>query len=134
MTATPSVRRSRPLPELEMEVMKILWHAETATVGDVQEQLKPSRPLAYTTVMTVLQRLAKKGLVVQLRDDRAHRYAPVASRDDLVAGLMVDALDQAADLGGRRAALMNFVERVGTEEADTLRHALAELDARQPPR
>ena len=47
---------------------------------------------------------------------------------------MVDALDQAADLGGRRAALMNFVERVGTEEADTLRHALAELDARQPPR
>jgi predicted transcriptional regulator len=47
---------------------------------------------------------------------------------------MVDALDQAADPGGRRAALMNFVERVGTEEADTLRRALAELDTKQHPR
>ncbi|MCB0924547.1 MAG: BlaI/MecI/CopY family transcriptional regulator [Mycobacterium sp.] len=127
--------RMNRLGDLERSVMDHLWDAgEPQTVRQVHDALCAHRELAYTTVMTVLQRLAKKGLVVQLRDDRAHRYAPVASRDDLVAGLMVDALDQAADLGGRRAALMNFVERVGTEEADTLRHALAELDARQPPR
>lgn len=123
------------LGDLERSVMDHLWDTgEPQTVRQVHDALCAHRELAYTTVMTVLQRLAKKGLVVQLRDDRAHRYTPVASRDDLVAGLMVDALDQAADLGGRRAALMNFVERVGTDEADTLRHALAELDARQPPR
>ena len=71
--------------------------------------------------MTVLQRLAKKNLVVQHRDDRAHRYAPTHGRDELVAGLMVDALDQAADTGSRRAALVHFVERVGADEAEALR-------------
>ena len=57
--------------------------------------------------MTVLQRLAKKSLVVQHRDDRAHRYAPTHGRDELVAGLMVDALDQASDSGSREAALVS---------------------------
>jgi predicted transcriptional regulator len=54
--------------------------------------------------MTVLRRLADKGLVVQHRGDRAHRYTAVHSRDELVAKLMVDALDQVADSGDRRAA------------------------------
>lgn len=127
--------RMNRLGDLERSVMDHLWDAdEPQTVRQVHDALCAHRELAYTTVMTVLQRLARKGLVAQLRDDRAHRYAPVDSRDDLVAALMVDALDQAADPGGRRAALMNFVERVGTEEADTLRRALAELDTKQHPR
>ena len=48
----------------------------------------------------------------------------------LVAGLMVDALDQAADSGSREAALVHFVERVGADEAAALRRALAELEAK----
>jgi len=98
----------------------------------VHKALSAHRDLAYTTVMTVLQRLAKKDLVVQHRDDRAHRYAPTHGRGELVAGLMVDALDQATDTGGRRAALMHFVERVGADEAEVLRAALAELEAKHP--
>ena len=86
----------------------------------VHEALSAQRDLAYTTIMTVLQRLAKKNLVVQHRDDRAHRYAPTHGRDELVAGLMVDALDQAADSGSREAALVHFVERVGADEAAAL--------------
>ena len=46
----------------------------------------------------------------------------------LVAGLMVDALDQAADSGSREAALVHFVERVGVDEVDALRRALADLE------
>ena len=68
--------------------------------------------------------------MIQIRDDRAHRYAATHGRDDLVAGLMVDALDQAADFGDRRAALMSFVERVGADEADALRLALVDLEAK----
>lgn len=79
----------------------------------------------------MLQRLAKKNLVVQHRDDRAHRYAPTHGRDELVAGLMVDALDQAADSGSRQAALVHFVERVGVDEAAALRRALEELESKQ---
>ncbi len=119
------------LGELEQAVMDHLWSApEPQTVRQVHEALCLHRDLAYTTVMTVLQRLAKKNLVVQHRDDRAHRYAPTHGRDELVAGLMVDALHQASDRGIRRAALVHFIERVGVDEADAMRAALAELEAK----
>jgi predicted transcriptional regulator len=108
--------------------------AKLTGLGDlesaVMDHLCVRRELAYTTVMTVLQRLARKNLVEQIRDDRAHRYAPTHGRDELVAGLMVDALDQAADSHDRHAALVHFVERVGADEADALRRALADLEAK----
>ena len=111
--------------------MDHLWAStEPQTVRQVHEALRTRRALAYTTVMTVLQRLARKTFVVQSRDDRAHQYAPTHGRDELVAGLMVDALRQAANSGDREAALMHFVERVETEDADALRRALAELEAK----
>ncbi|MBF0660298.1 MULTISPECIES: BlaI/MecI/CopY family transcriptional regulator [unclassified Rhodococcus (in: high G+C Gram-positive bacteria)] len=120
------------LGELERAVMDHLWSStEPQTVRQVHEALSTRRNLAYTTVMTVLQRLAKKNLVVQQRDDRAHRYMPVHGRDELVANLMVDALDQADETAGRAAALVHFVGRVGADEAEALRAALAELEAQQ---
>lgn len=110
--------------------MDQLWSVdEPRTVRQVHQALAAHRELAYTTVMTVLQRLAKKNLVVQQRDDRAHRYAPVHTRDELVAGLMMDALQQADAAGSRRAALVHFVEQVSTEEAAAMREALAKLAA-----
>jgi predicted transcriptional regulator len=118
------------LGDLERAVMDHLWSAfEPRTVRQVHDALSVRRDLAYTTVMTVLQRLAKKNLVTQIRDDRAHRYAPTRGRDELVAGLMVDALDQAADSGSRQAALVHFLARVGADEAEALRRALDELEA-----
>ncbi|WP_102142534.1 BlaI/MecI/CopY family transcriptional regulator [Mycobacterium hubeiense] len=117
------------LGELERRVMEHLWHAvEPQIVREVHAALAVRRNLAYTTIMTVLRRLADKGLVVQHRGDRAHRYAAVHSRDELVAGLMVDALEQVADSGDRRAALVHFVERVGTDDVHVLQRALAELE------
>ncbi len=119
------------LGDLERAVMDHLWAAdEPQTVRQVHESLRAERDLAYTTVMTVLQRLARKGLVVQIRDDRAHRYTARHGRDELVAGLMVDALAQASDSGDRRAALVHFVERVGAEDAESLRRALSDLDTK----
>ena len=119
------------LGDLERAVMDHLWGADQPqTVRQVHQSLCTQRDLAYTTVMTVLQRLARKDLVVQIRDDRAHRYAPTHGRDELVAGLMVDALAQAADSDDRQAALVHFVERVGADEADALRRALADLEAK----
>jgi predicted transcriptional regulator len=120
------------LGDLERAVMDHLWSmTQPQTVRQVHEALSEHRDLAYTTVMTVLQRLAKKNLVSQLRDDRAHRYAPVHGRVELGAGLMVDALDQVSDSGSRQAALVHFVERVGTDEAEALRRALDELECSQ---
>ena len=120
------------LGELERAVMEHLWSStEPQTVRQVHDALSRERELAYTTVMTVLQRLAKKRLVVQQRDDRAHRYTPVHQREELVASLMVDALKQADRSEGRAAALVHFVERVGPDEAAALREALAALESRE---
>ena len=120
-----------PLGELERAVMDHLWASpQPQTVRQVHEDLSGHRELAYTTVMTVLQRLARKKLVTQIRDDRAHQYAPTYGRDELVAGLMFDALHQAVDSDDRQAALVHFVDRVDADEADALRRALAELEAK----
>lgn len=118
----------RALGPLERAVMEHLWHSnEPQTVRQVHEALCARRTLAYTTVMTVLRRLADKELVYQIRDERAFRYCPAGGRDELVASLMVDALDDVADKGDRHAALMQFVVRVGADELDALRHALDTL-------
>ncbi len=117
----------RGLGDLERAVMDQLWDNDGAqTVREVHNGLLAERELAYTTVMTVLQRLHSKELVVQIRSGRAFRYAPSYGRDELVASLMVDVLDQVTDRGGRQAALMRFVGRVGVDEVDALRNALTE--------
>ncbi len=96
----------------------------------VREALSTHRHLAYTTIMTVLRRLVDKDLVVQRRDERAHRYEPRLGREELVAGLMADGLAHAADSASRQAALTYFVERVSAADASALSRALAELEAR----
>ncbi|MCX8562777.1 BlaI/MecI/CopY family transcriptional regulator [Mycolicibacterium mucogenicum] len=117
------------LGTLEREVMDHLWDADgPQTVREVHHAICAERKLAYTTVMTVLRRLAGKGVVRQLRHDRAHRYVASRSRDELVAGLMVDALGQAAGQNDRHAALVHFVTQVGADEIDVLRRALAAVD------
>ncbi len=62
------------LPDLELSCMKILWEAGDLTVREVQERLRPQRPLAYTTIMTVLDRLARKTVVSRRKVGRAHLY------------------------------------------------------------
>ncbi|MEV6492395.1 BlaI/MecI/CopY family transcriptional regulator [Actinoplanes sp. NPDC051633] len=94
------------LGDLEREVMTQLWAAgEPLTVRQVHERLS-GRGLAYTTVMTVLDRLAKKSVVVQEKDGRAYRYAPAQTREQMTASLMLDALSDTPD---QDAALAYFV-------------------------
>jgi predicted transcriptional regulator len=120
----------RPLGGLERLVMEQLWASSDAlTVREVHERLSATRDLAYTTVMTVLDRLAKKQLTERERDGKAWRYRAAAPREELVADLMRDALDRAGD---RREALVRFVDQVSDEEAALLREALTRLEARDP--
>jgi predicted transcriptional regulator len=117
------------LGELERAVMAQLWAAPgPLTVREVHDRLE--RELAYTTVMTVLGRLAKKGVVRQERDGKAYRYAAASSREQLAASLMLDAL---GDVGEDRAAtLVAFVDQVGPEEVAALRAALGRPTSGRP--
>ncbi|MBL7258464.1 BlaI/MecI/CopY family transcriptional regulator [Paractinoplanes lichenicola] len=101
------------LGDLEREVMTQLWDAgEPLTVRQVHERLSRQRDLAYTTVMTVLDRLAKKGVVQQQKADRAYKYAPSQSREEMTASVMLDALSSSDD---QDAALAYFVGQLSPD-------------------
>ena len=101
--------------------MDVLWEApDPCTVRQVSEHLC-ERGLAHTTVMTVLDRLAKKGFARRERGGRAWRYRAAESREAYVTELMLSALDQTGD---RQAALTRFARSVTGAEARMLRRAL----------
>jgi predicted transcriptional regulator len=109
--------------------MEILWQTEVPlTVREVSNGLS-QRNLAHTTVMTVLDRLAKKGFARRERDGRAWRYRPAETRESYVAELMLTALEQTGD---RDAALARFAQSVSGSEAVVLRDALTRLDGSGP--
>ena len=84
----------RHLGQLEAAVMQHLWSAgEPVSVRSMLETLTQERPLAYTTVMTVLDRLVAKDVVARERDGRAFRYAPRRTRAAMTADLMREALE-----------------------------------------
>jgi BlaI family transcriptional regulator, penicillinase repressor len=114
------------LGELERAIMDVLWESPAPmTVRQVGSRLT-ERDLAHTTVMTVLDRLAKKGFVRRQRAGRAWLYRPAESREAYVAELMLTALDQTGD---RQAALTRFARSVTEAEAQALRAALTALDS-----
>jgi predicted transcriptional regulator len=95
----------------------------------VVDLLSPQRALAYTTVMTVLDNLHRKGWVRRSRDGRAWRYEPVLSRQSYTALLMREALAISDDRAG---VLARFVEEIDPEDAAALAAALR--DAPEGPR
>lgn len=69
-------------PALELEVLKVLWAGEDElTVAETRQALKPYRPLAYTTVLTLLERLYRKGQVSRRKQGRGYAYRPLLARD-----------------------------------------------------
>lgn len=114
------------LGELERKVMDILWAEgpEEATVREVAAALPD---YAYTTVLTVLDRLHRKGLVARSRDGRAFRYVALTSREEHAAALMREVLGTTND---RDAVLVRFAESVSPDEAAVLAQALGEVAQR----
>lgn len=134
----PHTSNSPRLGDLERVVMEHLWesgakHPEGVTVREVHTLFDVEREIAYTTVMTVLDRLAKKHLVTRVRDGRAWRYLPADSREALTAQTMRRTLDD-MDVTDRRAALMHFLDGATEDEIDDVRSALAAIDAKRPRR
>lgn len=109
-------------PYLENAVMDVLWDvSEWMTPRDVQELLPPERSVEYTTVMTVLSRLWKKGRLERERSGRAYAYRPLLTRTEHAAARMEEILDTAGD---RTNALARFAEQLSASERRRLREHL----------
>ena len=118
----------RQFGELEAVIMDRLWdRGRPALVREVLDDLRKDRPLAYTTVMTVMENLHRKGWLRRDRDGRAWRYEPTGSRSGYTAALMSDALATSTD---RRTALAHFVLQMSPHDAELLKQALDQANPR----
>lgn len=105
------------LGSLERHVMEVMWAGGDLVVRDVQTRLQ--RPIAYTTVMTTLDRLFKKGFVTRVRQGRAFSYTAARSRQQTQAALAAGLLSGVLAGGSGAAAmpiLSNLVDAVSDED------------------
>jgi len=113
------------LPQLELDCLRVLWKHPGASVAEVRAAL--GRPLAYTTVMTVLDRMSAKGVVERRKNGRAYAYSPVldveSARQEAVARLLVNLFEN------DREALVSYVARFRGKEPS---HASPRTVARRP--
>ena len=115
--------------ELEAAVMDRIWSADTPrSVRDIMEELQQGRTIAYTTVMTVMERLFRKQMLTRVEYGRAYLYSPAQSRADYTAGLMAETLANATD---KAATLVHFADRVSAAEAKQLLKALSDRRTRR---
>ncbi|WP_432876825.1 BlaI/MecI/CopY family transcriptional regulator [Kribbella sp. CA-245084] len=112
----------RGFGDLEAVIMDRLWEWDhAATVREMLDDLAPERRLAYTTVMTVMDNLYRKGWLTRQPDGKAYRYQPVSSRQEYSAELMRQVLTGSGD---QVATLLRFVDHMTDEEATAVRRAL----------
>jgi predicted transcriptional regulator len=111
---------STALGSLERAVMDTVWRGGDFSVRDVQSQLP--RPAAYTTVMTTLDRLYKKGLVLRRREGRAFVYTAALQRHELEATMTTGLLRRmlSSGSGAARPFLSNLVDVVGDGDEQLL--------------
>ena len=81
----------------ELAIMKVVWSMKRATVRQVYETLREKRPIAYTTVMTMMKILEDKGYLKKAMVERAHVYQPVKPRQQVIGAMVRDFLDRVFD-------------------------------------
>lgn len=95
------------LAPLERECMRALWPLGEATVRDIREALLPVRPRAYTTIMTIMDRLAHKGVVTRRKSGRAYVYRAAVSAEEARARAVGQLVENF--FGGSPAALVSHL-------------------------
>ncbi len=109
-------------PFLESAVMEILWSADRGlTPGEVRGELLRTRPVAYTTVLTAMSRLLKKGVLERTKDGRTFTYSPREGRADTAARRMEELL---ATTRERDLTLARFLGNLSASDRNDLRRLL----------
>jgi BlaI family transcriptional regulator, penicillinase repressor len=117
------------LTEQELEIMKVVWERERATVRDVYETLRAKRQIAYTTVMTMMRILERKGHLKVSRADRAYVYRPARARQRVVGEMVREFVDRV--FGGAAEPLVQHLVRDRHLSEDDLKDIAAHLKSRK---
>jgi len=120
----------RGFGDLEAVIMDRVWERDgPVTVRELFDELAAERTIAYTTVMSTMDNLHRKGWLDRVREGKAYRYTATASREEYGARLMREAL---ADGGDAEVVLSHFVAQIGNGESEALRSVLRKLRGRRP--
>jgi predicted transcriptional regulator len=115
------------LTPLELEIMKVVWQKRETTVRDVYEVLRERRPVAYTTVMTMMGVLATKGHLKRQRHERAYLYRPTRPASAAIKSMVADFVDRVFD-GAAQPLLVQLVKdrRLSKKELEDLARQIEE--------
>jgi predicted transcriptional regulator len=120
-------KKSPQLTEGELRLMNVLWEKGSATVGEVVEALKQDPPLAYSTVLTTLRILEKKGYLRHNKEGRAFIYEPLVDRQQASRGAIHHLLSRFFD-NSPELLVANLLrdERMNRRELNRLKKLIAE--------
>ncbi len=120
-------RRSRTLTEVELEIMQLLWAEEEATVEDLAASLKKAgKPLAPSSIRTMLSILKDKGYVERRRLGRGHAYRPLVQAEEARKSILKDVVDRV--FGGSTSSLVAALMSEGMANGDDIAKAKALID------
>jgi predicted transcriptional regulator len=118
---------STTLTGQELEIMKVVWDRQTATVRDVYEALLEHRKVAYTTVMTMMKILERKGYLVKKQVERAYVYRPAQPKKRVIQALVRDFVNRVFN-GSAEPLLVHLIEEKGlpADELEEIRRLIGE--------
>lgn len=113
----------------ELAIMKVIWRLGSSTVRDVHDALRARRPIAYTTVLTMMRILEAKGYVKKNKDDRAHVYRAAKPRHQVVGAMVRDFVNRVFD-GAAEPLLLHLAKdaRLSDEEREELLRIIKESE------
>ena len=117
--------KSPTLTEQELEIMKMVWDRNNATVRDVYEALREKRKIAYTTVMTMMNILEQKGHLKKTLDERAYVYRSTRPRNQVLRGMVREFVNRVFN-GSAEPLLLHLVEdqKLSEEDLDEIREMI----------
>ena len=121
-----------PLSSAQIEIMNLVWAQVETTVSDIWKELQQKRPVARTTVLTVMDRLEKKGWLNRRVVDQQHLYSAARPRKSTLGG-MVERLVETAFAGSAEDLVVALLDGRGVSESEAKRiRALIEKAKRKP--
>ena len=124
---------SEPLGQLQLQVMEIVWRSGRATVAQVHELLARSRKIAYTTVLTTMRALERRGIVRHEQVGKAYVYEPLVSREQYAATSVHRLVDDLFD-GSQQKLLCHLLgaERITRAELARIRRIIRRRQREKP--
>jgi predicted transcriptional regulator len=121
--------KSRTLTGQELEIMKIVWRLQSATVRDVYEALREQRKIAYTTVMTMMNILEEKKYLKKQAEDRAYVYQATRPRSEVIKAMVREFVDRVFN-GSAEPLLVHLLKdrRLSKKELEKIARRIEEAE------